>query len=350
MTIIEDLMKIPERENAGSKAYNAFDYQTAWGIIHLLKLHATADDYALAFEFHDDIAELDSANAPTNLRFYQVKTSEKATWSLAKISQRRGAGKVKSSYAGRMFDTVVKFGNAVEKVVFVTNQALTDADHGDEEIPFGSAKPQKLKKFVATLAKEQENFSAQNHLPLFRFLQSTLNISNFDATLVGEFTNFLEGAVGSGEDARTFYLMMSDECRRKSRRLSDLSGLEELLTSKFVTRAGFEAKIESFRHRRERRPNFNAAQPHLNLSWREEIELEREWRNYEMARRERIHVSMLRFGDEVKNIVEPIINAANTLMEGVIQAASAVGPLVEIQFGPPRPAFVRAIILYEFMR
>lgn len=143
---------------------------------------------------------------------------------------------------------------------------------------------------------------------------------------------------------------MSDECRRKSRRLSDLSGLEELLTSKFVTRAGFEAKIESFRHRRERRPNFNAAQPHLNLGWREEIELEREWRNYEMARRERIHVSMLRFGDEVKNIVEPIINAANTLMEGVIQAASAVGPLVEIQFGPPRPAFVRAIILYEFMR
>ncbi len=350
VTIIEDLTKTPERETSGSKAYNAFDYQTAWGMVRLLELHAAADDYALAFEFHDDIAELNSTTAPTILRFYQVKTSEKATWSLAKIAQRRGTGDVKSSYAGRMFENAVKFGAGVDKVVFVTNQALVDADHGNEEIPFASAKAKKLEKFVTALAEERPSFNSQNHLPLFRFLHCALNTSNFDATLVGAFTIFLEDTIGSGEDARTFYLMMSDECRRKSRRLSALNGLADLLTSKFVTRAGFEAKVESFRKRRERRPNFSSVQPHLHLGWRAEMELEREWRNYEMARHERIHVSMLRFGEEVKNIVEPIINAANTLMEGVIQATSAVGPLVEAQFGPPRMLFVHAVILYEFTR
>ncbi len=350
MTIVEDLMTEPQRETAGSAAYNAFDYQTAWGMTRLLQLHATTADYALAFEFHDDIAELDSLSAPTALRFYQVKTSSKDQWSLAKIAQLRGTGTAKSSYAGRMFDNAVKFGDGVEKVVFVTNQRLVDATHANEEIGFETAERKKLEKFVASLGKERADFRSEDHLPLFKFLDCGINTSNFDNTLVGAFTVFLEQTIGSGEDARFFYLMMADECRRKSRRLSDLSGLQELLNSKFVTRAGVESKVESFRWRRERRPDFTSLQRHLNLDWKSEIAIEREWRNYEMARHGRVHVSMIRFGDEVKKIVDPILTGADTLMEGVAQAAASVTQLVEAQFGPRPQSFVHAVILFEFAR
>ena len=57
----EFLTHVPEREKGGQTALDRFDYQTAWGVSRLLDLHEKGENYAVAFEFHDDIVALDEA-------------------------------------------------------------------------------------------------------------------------------------------------------------------------------------------------------------------------------------------------------------------------------------------------
>ncbi|MFS2154393.1 dsDNA nuclease domain-containing protein [Rhizobium sp. Rhizsp42] len=351
MNLTEDLTRVPERETGGKTAQERLDYQTAWGLLKLLELHEKGRGYAVAFEFHDDIAELDDISAPKVINFYQVKTTKSGSWSLAQIAQLRGKTQgSKSSYAGRMFDNLVRFGNAVSKVSFVTNRPLTDYPSAVGEVPMSGADAKKLKKFVSALKLECPRFDEHAHLPLYGFLECGLDLQRFEETLLGETTLFLERMIGGGEHARIFHLMLSDECRRKSRRLSDLASLDELLRSKFLTREDIDSRLASFKRRRDNRPAWSSVSGHLHLPWREEMALERAWRAYETRRLARVNASMFAFEEKLRNAVADTVNSAQTLMQGVSAALAVARPLVEEAFGPVDDDFVKAAILYEYQR
>ncbi|NVD43198.1 DUF4297 domain-containing protein [Ensifer sp. HO-A22] len=108
--VIDDLLNVPERENGGRTAYDRFDFQTAWGISKVIDLHKGGANYAVGFEFHVDLVELDDADAPTTAVFYQMKSLDSGHWTLSRILDRPVAGKnkkkqtLKSSIAGKVFD------------------------------------------------------------------------------------------------------------------------------------------------------------------------------------------------------------------------------------------------------
>ncbi|MGO6685830.1 dsDNA nuclease domain-containing protein [Rhizobium leguminosarum] len=351
MSLVDDLTRVPERETGGKTALERLDYQTAWGLLKVLQLHETGRGYAVAFEFHDDIAELDDKSEPKVINFYQVKTTKAGAWSLAQIAQLRGKTRdSKSSYAGKMFDNLIRFGDGARKVAFVTNRPLNDFPAAAGEVPLTGADAKKLAKFVSALKVECPRFAEEKHLPSFAFLECGLDLQRYEETLLGETTMFLERAIGGGEHARIFHLMLSDECRRKSRKLSDLTGLDELLRSKFLTRDDMEKRIASFQKRRESRPTWASVAQHLGLPWQEEMALERAWRTYETRRLERVNAPMLAFEDRLKNVVAPIVNSSQTLMQGVDAALTRARPLVTETFGPVADDFVKAAILYEYQR
>ncbi|UIJ79118.1 dsDNA nuclease domain-containing protein [Rhizobium leguminosarum] len=351
MTIIEDLLTVPERENGGRTAYDRFDFQTAWGLTKVISLHSSGAEYAVAFEFHDDIAEVDDLSSPTRLSFYQVKTTKSPIWSLAKISQRTKSGETrKPSYAGKMFDNVERFGAAVDKVVFVSNRPLSELSSDLGEAPFSAAEKAKLDKFVSALESECAGFKPTDHLPLFRFSDCGLHLDTYDQTLLGVVTKFLEDTIGSGVDSRAFNFILVDECRQRSKKLADLKGIDELKLSKFLTRADITEKLQSFQKRRQHRPEWTSVLPYLNLPFAHAARIEREWRNYEMSRFERPYASGIEFADAVKNIVEAIMETASTMWDGVSQALPAVRSLIRQRFGETTDDFERAVILYEFKR
>ena len=76
MTIYDDLLNIPQRENAGSLVPNRYQYQYHWSLIKLLDLYDNQEDFAMFFEFGDDILILDSVANPSSLNFYQIKTKK----------------------------------------------------------------------------------------------------------------------------------------------------------------------------------------------------------------------------------------------------------------------------------
>lgn len=86
MSFRDTLLAVPQREDGERTAYDRFEYQTVWGISKLLDLHAAGKNYAVGFEFQDDM--LDDAHSPSEAVLYQVKTKEAGDWSFAKITAR----------------------------------------------------------------------------------------------------------------------------------------------------------------------------------------------------------------------------------------------------------------------
>jgi hypothetical protein len=354
LTIIADLLKVPERENDGSNTLDRFDFQTAWGLTKVLRLHESDARYAVAFEFHDDIAELDDADAPERATFYQVKTSKKGTWSFAKIASRdKAADKVsrKPSHAGKMFDNVSRFGEAVRSLVFVSNQPLVDMPEGHRELAFElAADKKKLGAFVAALKSECPAFSETLHLKLFHFLDCGMHLESYEKTLVGDIALFVDKQVGAGVNARSFSLTLIDECRTRSKKLAEISDFEELKKSKFVTRKDMDEWLGVLRKSLEQRPDWAAVARHLGLSFAEEARLEREWRTYGLERHGTTTASSIEFADKVKKVVEPLMDAADTMWDGVTAAFPEIRRLVDVWRPGASNDYVRAVILYEYKR
>jgi hypothetical protein len=74
-SLLEDLLDKTQRETAGSDTSSRFDYQKSWAFCEMLRRHMDNADYLVAFEFHDDTVFLSPSVAPTNVEFFQVKTS-----------------------------------------------------------------------------------------------------------------------------------------------------------------------------------------------------------------------------------------------------------------------------------
>jgi Cap4 dsDNA endonuclease len=70
-------------EIGGRHAIRGFSFQVWHAVLEALRAHRTGDDYAVVLEWQQDIAILDSSDAPTGARFVQLKKHEASThWKL----------------------------------------------------------------------------------------------------------------------------------------------------------------------------------------------------------------------------------------------------------------------------
>lgn len=76
MDVRQALLKEPQREQGGKLAIERFEFQAAWGLSRVLDLFRQGADFGIAFEFHDDVLQLDSMSSPTKVTFFQVKTQK----------------------------------------------------------------------------------------------------------------------------------------------------------------------------------------------------------------------------------------------------------------------------------
>jgi len=347
----EFLTHVPEREKGGQTALDRFDYQTAWGVSRLLDLHEKGANYAVAFEFHDDIVALDDADEPSSAIFYQVKTRETGNWSFARITQRPSSNGIKkSSFAGKMFDNCVRFGATVERLVFVSNQPLPEVIvvHGEEK--FSSAEKAKLEKFVKTISEEVDGYDDNVHTALFFFVFSDLNLTNYQNTVIGRITEFLESELGTDIPPKTFALTLNDFCRKRSKALADLENFEALKASKFVTRANMMKWLTQARDHHSHRPDWKTASDDLTVSFKDKVGIHGAWREYETLVRSRTNAATVAFVQELHDVVHVGVDQADDKMHLLdivfIRAKSLV-----VAWQPGASDFlVKAAILYELQR
>jgi len=314
-------------------------------------LHEEGKNYAVAFEFHDDIVSLDDTDVPTSAIFYQVKTKASGNWSFAQITSRSTSkGIKKSSFAGKMFDNFVRFGAVVEKLVLVSNQPFPDVIvvHGEQS--FSKAEKKKLAKFVTDLAAEAAGFKDHEHTSLFFFVFSDLNLSNYENTVVGRIAAFLEQELGSHIPPKPFALALNDYCRRRSKSLADLNSFDQLKASKFVTRADMVKWLSQAQDQHERRPEWASVANDLNLPFAEKTKIERAWREYEITLRSRPNAATIKFTEQVRGIVDEAIDQADDLVALIDAVIAKVRPIVSEWKAGTNDQFVKAAILYELKR
>ena len=82
------LASTPQREDSGARTNSRYHYQALCGLVLVLERHKLDGEYALVFEYHDDIAVFDDRISPKSVNFYQVKTKKGGNWTPAALTKR----------------------------------------------------------------------------------------------------------------------------------------------------------------------------------------------------------------------------------------------------------------------
>lgn len=349
MDLTERLLASSEREIDGSRTLDRYDFQTHWGVLRLMELHGSGQDYAVAFEFHDDIVVIDNVRIPGSIAFFQVKGKLKGKWSLRDLTKRDAGGSgPKPSIIGKLFSNRVVFGDGTAHLGFVSNQPASFLDDDKAICRFADA--ENFNTFLSSL-KAECPVATDEDASLFHFHHTECGVRGYERHVKGAMVEFITRQVGQpiNWDCEAFYLTVIDYCRRQSKNLADLTSLDDLLASKFVTREEVNEWIANLVDRARNRPDWSQVSQEL-IDWGapRKRDVRRQWDLYSV---ERIRVgdrSMDRFKDAIRAAVDgPLRRDASLpeIVEELLPAARAAAS----RFRPAASDdWLRAAILYEF--
>jgi hypothetical protein len=127
--MITNILSTDLREKAGSDTYNRYEYQTHYIVYHIIETYKNQKNLLIFCEFHDDMAACENTEAPSCMKFYQIKTKSDTNkyWTLASLFEKRKRpdGTYKHSFLGYIFYNFNKFSTECSQCHFISN---TDFD------------------------------------------------------------------------------------------------------------------------------------------------------------------------------------------------------------------------------
>lgn len=242
MSLAERLVEHPQREVGGSVAQERFDYQALWGLALIFSNHGKSEDYAIAFEFHDDVVLLDSAEAPASVRFYQVKTKDKGHWTLSDLFRRPALRKGQKdkdrplSFMGKLFSNYEAFPDDTAAMSFVSNMPLEFSD-ANQDIAFKDCGSDTFAKFLKRLQTEHGS-ATEDQVSLMHFVKTDLSLHDASTHVKGKLNNFVVKAHGEiAYNLDGLYRAVVEDCRTRSKYTGQIKSFEDLIRYKAVCRA-----------------------------------------------------------------------------------------------------------------
>ena len=240
MTSFADkLVQTPRREKSGETSYERYDYQASWGLALIFESHDQLDDYAIAFEFHDDVVRLNSSSAPTQARFYQVKTRLSGYWTLTDLSKRKKSKDGTSllpSFIGKMYDNYELFPDETERMSFVSNLPCKFVATATTVCCFADCSTEDFAKFLVKLKSERPSAN-ETTAKLMHFVRADLSLHDTSAHLKGIMQEFVTRQVGTvSYSPDTLYRTIIEECRTKSKYTGSINSFVDLIKHKAVTK------------------------------------------------------------------------------------------------------------------
>lgn len=133
---LEDLLRDrPSDEKGGSSATLGFTFQQWWATLAIVEKLKLPGDFAVALEFKEDVAILDSSDAPTRVEFCQVKKNERAVaWVLRNLhtpGAKRADGSSEPSPLAKLYRRRVEFKGHPTHLKFVSNAGFKTDNEDD---------------------------------------------------------------------------------------------------------------------------------------------------------------------------------------------------------------------------
>lgn len=344
----ERLISVPQRETGGETGYERYDYQALWGLALVFEHHGSMSDYAIAFEFHDDVVMLDNSTNPTKARFYQVKTKDKGQWTLNGLTIRKKAknGKDKlPSYIGKLFSNYLAFPQETEQLNFVSNATCDFLKANETNCEFAVCDPSDFNNFVTKLKEECPEADAAK-AKLIRYIRADLSLHDSSAHLQGKLHKFVVQEIGSVDyNPDTLYKSIVEECRTRSKHSGNIGSFNDLLKYKGITRAEVENWLDQVRHK-QRFPDWAVVSAKLEVSGMDSAELSREWMAYRPLVLDTGNEALNRVRDLIRKEVAPKVGSSETLTQLMSGIYSKIAKSAN-DIMPLKPSRLKVMILYE---
>lgn len=233
--LLDELVKKPQRETAGSSSASRFDYQKHWAFCEMLRRHMDNADYLVAFEFHDDVVFFQPNRVPSAADFIQVKTS--ASPQPRKISDIIARKKTANSILGKMCLNFEGICSSHEmRVILVSNTAFefSDKDIAVKELDpkFRDRIVEKLKAEIPTLTDAQ--------IECVHFVISGVSIEAIQTYLNGQAMELFKSHFGEGHglNVHSWVRLVQGEIARKNNYSSDkITSVAELISKKCISKS-----------------------------------------------------------------------------------------------------------------
>jgi hypothetical protein len=303
MSFADKLVQTPRREKSGETGYERYDYQASWGLALIFESHDDLNDYAIAFEFHDDIVRLNSSALPTTAQFYQVKTKISGHWTLTDLSRRKKAKDGTSllpSFIGKMYDNYELFPAETERLSFVSNLPCQFIDASATVRCFADCQPEDFAKFLTKLQGERPS-ATESTAKLMHFVRANLSLHDASAHLKGLMQEFVTSQVGTiSYSPDTLYKTIIEECRTKSKYTGTINTFADLIKHKAITKAQVEGWLSQMKLSHAV-PDWSHISGDLTYGAMQKSELAKQWSLYRTL--------ALGAGDEAINRVRDRIRA-----------------------------------------
>ena len=284
-SLSEALVATPQREDAGAKTAARYHYQALWGLTLLFQEHSKLhEDYAIIFEFHDDVALTNHSSNPTTIKFYQVKTKDTGQWTVKDLLKQKTAsskkgGKTKlPSIVGKMYDNVVKFADAVEFTTFVSNAPFNFAPKiGNFTLPECNETDQA--KIVEHLKSEYSGIASIDG-KVIGFTRTDLSLQDADVHAKGKLNKFVVDHLGEiAFSLDVLFRAVVSECEQKSRFSGSWNGFSDLIHKKGIAKSNTESWLTDIKSVFAM-PNWSLIAPDLSFPVLEKTRLHNEWKVY----------------------------------------------------------------------
>lgn len=146
-------------EKGGATATLGFSFQQWWAALRVVELLKDGADFAVGMEVKEDVAVLDSPNAPTTVEFCQVKKSERSgLWTLAQLKSKgtkRSDGSYEPSILGKLYSRKLEFSGHPVGLRFVSNVGFSIPETSGKAVPTVDTSLSTLPGEAATTLREE---------------------------------------------------------------------------------------------------------------------------------------------------------------------------------------------------
>lgn len=322
LDLTEKLLAIPQRENAGSRSSNRFDYQQVWAFNRMLDMLKEDKDFLLFMELHDDVIVLESTSESELIDFYQIKTDDKASRYIKTSFLTKDAKKYpsKMSILQKMIDNYSKFKSDTGEIRLVSNKKfdfgkLKSGDKSTDRAvvslrELNDSEFNKLKQGMCQACHLKEPGCGYVCRNLIYFDVSFLGLTNYEETILGKFVNQLSelGIESTISKTKTIFYTILGEIKRINNWESKAHNRSELLNRKSISRIEFSKLINQLR---EEMPDdlWNSIQEYLLNDGFPSFavnKIRKEWKKYHLNSMDVGDLSLQTIKDEIQNIIDKV--------------------------------------------
>ena len=262
MSIINKILTVPQRENAGSRTSNRFNYQQVWAFNHMLELLKQDRNFILFMEFHDDIIILEGSIENEMIDFYQIKTNTTKSRFITTSFMTKDGKKYPNemSIMQKMIDNYSKFSTEAQSLHLVSNKFFdygilrnNDDSTSRTVVKLNELQDDKLRIITNDMCKAcsfDSSLCNNACTNIIYFDVSYQDLINYEETVMGQFVNqlFNMGIESTVSQTKTLFYTIMGEIKRINNCETRPCNIQDLKKHKSITSDCFKEWINQLKY------------------------------------------------------------------------------------------------------